>query len=445
MRLGLAGCLRFVTLVAIALWCGVAAHARPNFVVIVADDLGYGDLGIHGGRDVPTPHIDSLAQGGVRCTDGYVSCPVCSPTRAGLLTGRYQQRFGHEFNTWPSRAGEAGSQIGLPLDQVTLADVLKRAGYATAIIGKWHLGYGSKFQPQQRGFDEFFGPLDGSHAYFPGADPQHGPIYRGAVPVEEKEYLTDAFGREAVAFVERHARDPFFLLLTFNAVHAPLEAPQQYLSRVAHVADRKRRTYCAMLSALDDAVGRVLKSLDQAKLAENTLVAFISDNGWPQKRNASSNAPLSGNKSSLSEGGIRVPFLMRWKGQLAAGQVYGQPVISLDIFPTIAAAAGAEVPGNVQLDGVNLLPFLTGSAAGPPHETLYWRYGPQQAVRQGNYKLLKRRDREYELYDLAQDVGEKRDLATAQPDVVKQLAALYDRWNTELMKPRWHRQPENNE
>lgn len=445
MRLGRAFCLRSVSLVAIALWCGVAAHARPNFVVIVADDMGYGDLGIHGGHDVPTPHIDSVARDGVRCTDGYVSCPVCSPTRAGLLTGRYQQRFGHEFNTWPSRVGEAGLQIGLPLDQVTLADVLKRAGYATAIIGKWHLGYGPKFQPQQRGFDEFFGPLDGSHTYLPGADPLHGSIYRGVEPIEEQEYLTDAFGREAVAFIERNARDPFFLLLTFNAVHAPLEAPQQYLSRLTHIADRKRRTYCAMLSALDDAVGRVLRALDDAKLSENTLVIFINDNGGPQKRNASNNAPLSGNKSSLSEGGIRVPYLVRWKGQLEAGQVYRQPVISLDIFPTICAAAGVEAPGNVQFDGVNLLPFLTGRDAGPPHETLYWRYGPQRAVRHGNYKLLKRRDREYELYDLAQDVGEKRDLAAAQPDVVKQLAALYDRWNSELAEPSWHRQPESNE
>ncbi len=445
MRFGPAFCLRSVSLVALALWCGVAAHARPNFVVIVADDMGYGDLGIHGGRDVPTPHIDSLAQGGVRCTDGYVSCPVCSPTRAGLLTGRYQQRFGHEFNTWPSRAGEAGLQVGLPLDQVTLADVLKRAGYRTAIVGKWHLGYGPQFQPQQRGFDEFFGPLDGSHSYLPGADPLHGSIYRGAEPVEEPEYLTDAFGREAVAFIERNARDPFFLLLTFNAVHAPMEATPQYLARVGHVADRKRRTYTAMLSALDDAVGRVLGALDDAKLSENTLVIFINDNGGPQNRNASSNSPLSGNKSTLSEGGIRVPYLMRWMGQLAAGQVYRQPVISLDIFPTITAAAGAELPGDVQVDGVNLLPFLTGGAAGSPHETLYWRYGPQQAVRQGNYKLLKRRDREYELYDLAQDVGEKRDLATAKSDLVKQLATLYDRWNAELMEPRWHRQPEATE
>lgn len=422
-----------------------SAAARPNFLVIVADDLGYGDLGIHGGRDVPTPHIDSLARDGVRCTDGYVSCPVCSPTRAGLLTGRYQQRCGHEFNSWPVRVGEQGHQVGLPLDQVTLADVLGRSGYRTAIVGKWHLGYGPNFQPQQRGFDEFFGPLDGTHSYLLSADPKHGPIYRGVEAVDEKEYLTDAFAREAVAFIERNASEPFFLLLTFNAAHAPLEATEKYLARTKHIANRKRRLYTAMLSALDDAVGRVLQTLEGVGLSENTLVFFINDNGGPPHRNASSNAPLSGNKSSLSEGGIRVPYLVRWKGQLAAGQVYRQPVISLDIFPTVAAAAGIEPADHPQLDGVNLLPFLQGEATGAPHEILYWRYGPQQAIRQGNYKLLKRREGQHRLYDLLQDPGETHDLAAAQPDVVKQLAARYEQWNAELAPPRWQNHREADE
>ena len=368
---------------------GVAADpAKPNIVIILADDLGHADLGFQGCRDIPTPRIDSLAKNGVRCSNGYVSGPYCSPTRAGLLTGRYQQRFGHEFNPGPAAA--QADDFGLPLSETTLADRLKAAGYATGLVGKWHLGEGSRYQPQRRGFDEFFGFLGGGHAYFPG---QGAPIYRGTEVVQEKEYLTDAFAREAVAFVERHKDQPFFLYLAFNAVHTPMHATDQRVSRFANIADAKRRTYAGMLTAMDEAVGKVLETLRSAHLEENTLIFFFSDNGGPTMRgttiNGSRNDPLRGSKRTTLEGGIHVPFVVQWKGKLAPATVYNQPVIQLDVLPTALAAAGVSASPDWRLDGVNLLPSLKGETTVSPHENLYWRLGKQWAVRLGDWKLVR--------------------------------------------------------
>ena len=412
------------------------APARPNIVLIVGDDMGYADIGVHGCKDIPTPHIDSLAKNGVRCTSGYVSGPYCSPTRAGLLTGRYQQRFGHEFNPGPSPTGE----VGLPVDQVTLADRLKQAGYKTGMVGKWHLGNVEKFHPLNRGFQEFYGFLGGAHSYFVsdnrGTKGQVNAVLRGFEPVQEPEYLTDAFAREAVAFIDRHQKQPFFLYLTFNAVHTPMHATDKYLAQFKDVTDEKRRTYCAMMSAMDDAIGAVLAKLDEARLTENTLVMFVSDNGGPQPANASSNAPLRGNKATTWEGGIRVPYLIQWKGKLRSGLTFDQPVIQLDMHATALAAAGAKIPG--ELDGVNLLPHLTGEKTSPPHEALYWRFGPQFAIRMGNYKLVKATGIDQpQLFDLAADIGETQDLSGAKPEVVKDLTARYEEWNKTLDKPRW--------
>ncbi len=274
-----------------------AAERKPNIVVIVADDLGYADVGFQGCKDIPTPNIDALARAGVRCTNGYVSCPVCSPTRAGLITGRYQQRFGHEFNPGPTRTDDS---FGLPLSQVTLADRLKRAGYATGIVGKWHLGFVPKYQPQKRGFDEFFGFLGGAHSYLNMKADMNLPILRGTEPVTEQGYLTDAFAREATAFIERHKDEPFFLYLTFNAVHNPLETAEKYLKRFPSIDDPKRRKYAAMLSAMDDGIGQVLAKINELKLDDQTLVFFISDNGGPPGANSSRNDPLRGAKEPSS-------------------------------------------------------------------------------------------------------------------------------------------------
>lgn len=406
-----------------------AAASRPNVVLIVADDMGYGELTVQGfERDIPTPNIDAIAAHGVRFTQGYVSAPLCSPTRAGLATGRYQQRFGHEFNPGPQE--NASSTFGLPRTETMLAERMKTLGYATGMVGKWHLGFTPQLTPPQRGFDSFFGFLGGAHAYLPAQ--KGASIFRGSTPVVEQEYLTDAFAREAVAFIEQHQAAPFFLYLPFNAVHNPLQAPEKYLARFAHITDQKRRTYAAMTAALDDAVGRVMGTLDRLKLTGNTLVVFISDNGGPTAATSSSNGPLRGQKGQMWEGGIRIPLMMQWPGRIPAGKVYDQPVISLDLHPTIVSAAGAAVSPEWKLDGVDLVPFLTGTAAGRPHETLYWRMGERHAIRDGDWKLTVEQGGARGLFNLAQDIGEKTDLSAKSPEKLKDLQAKYDAWSAQM-------------
>jgi len=414
---------------------GWAAARRPNVLVIIADDLGYADLGVQGCKDVPTPHIDSIGATGVRFTNGYVSCPVCSPTRAGLMTGRYQQRFGHEFNPGPAALAE--EHFGLPLTEATLADRLKKLGYATGMVGKWHLGYKPAMHPQKRGFDEFFGFLGGAHSYVDAMRDKANPILRGTEQVNEKSYLTDALGREAAAFVERHVKEPFFLYLSFNAVHTPMDASERLLGRFGSITDARRRTFATMLASMDEGVGQVLGKLREHKLEENTLIFFVSDNGGPTPSNTSRNDPLRGYKGQVLEGGIRVPFLMQWKGQLPAGKVYEHPVIALDILPTAVVAAGGTIPSNPVMDGVNLVPYVTGREKRTPHERLYWRFGPQQAIRKGDWKLARLAEGAPQLYNLAEDVGEKNDLAGKMPEKVKELLADYGAWNQQLMEPQW--------
>jgi arylsulfatase A-like enzyme len=434
---------------------GAAPADRPNIVLILADDLGYAGVGVQGCADIPTPHIDSIAKAGVRFTHGYVSAPLCSPTRAGLMTGRYQQRFGHETN--PGPINQAQPEFGLPLDELTIAERLKKLGYATGMFGKWHLGFSPQFHPTKRGFDEFFGFLGGAHSYLPGSGQMNdGRIQRGTEPVEEKEYLTDALAREAVSFIDRHKSDPFFVYLPFNAVHTPMEAGQKYLDRFKDIKDDLRRTHAAMVSAMDDGIGRVLARIREHDLEEKTLVIFLSDNGGPTPQTTSSNAPLRGFKAQALEGGIRIPFMMQWKGRLPAGKVDARPVISLDLHPTIvAAAAGAggsaaaapAVDSAWKLDGIDILPYAAGEKDGVPHETLFWRmFSNQRAVRHGDLKLvwsgpagpLSPPGR---LYDVVRDPGETRDLSAERPDDLKKLQALYDAWNATLAEPKWKMPP----
>lgn len=423
--------------------CGPASAAdakKPNILFIVGDDMGYADVGFHNCKDIPTPNLDALAASGVRFTNGYVSGPYCSPTRAGLMTGRYQTRFGHEFN--PS-----GSQ-GLPLTEKTIADRLKAAGYVTGLVGKWHLGALPEMHPQKRGFDEFFGFLGGSHSYFASAG-----ILRGSEQVKELDYTTDAFGREAAGFIERHKAAPWFLYLAFNAVHTPMHATDDRLAKFPNIADKQRRTYDAMMLAMDEAIGRVRKKLADAGLEKNTLITFISDNGGPTMPgvtvNGSRNEPLRGSKRTTLEGGIRVPFVVSWPGRVKPG-VFQQPAIQLDLHVTALAAAGVEVKPEWNLDGVNLLPFVSGEKPGAPHDALYWRFGQQMAIRAGDYKLV-RYDSNADtrtggrnqpvtaakLYNLAHDIGETKDLAAAQPDKLKELQSKWDAWNATLVPPLW--------
>ncbi len=411
------------------------AGRRPNIVVLVADDLGYADLGVQGCADIPTPHIDSIAGGGIRLTQGYVSAPLCSPTRAGLQTGRYQERFGHEHNPGPAASAAAG--VGLPLSEVTLADRLREAGYATGLVGKWHLGYEPSFHPMRRGYQEFFGFLGGAHPYLPGAGAT-GSILRGTEAVEEKEYLTDAFGREARDFVRRHKAEPFYLLVTFSAIHTPQQTTAEYLDRFRGIEDPKRRNCAAMLSAMDDAVGGILGELRGAGIEDDTLVFFVSDNGGPTSANGSRNTPLRGFKGGMWEGGIRVPTLVQWKARLPRGRVYDHPVISLDIHPTCLAAAGwaGAIPAERALDGIDLLPHLLGERTERPHETLAWRMQPQAALRKGDLKLVRARDGQG-LFDLAADPGETHDLTAERPEAYQELHEAYLDWNGQLADPLW--------
>ncbi len=414
------------------------AHAaeakKPNVLVILADDLGYADIGAQNlSKDVRTPNIDTIAKNGVRFTHGYVSCPVCSPTRAGFLTGRYQERFGHEFNPGPT----AADNFGLPLDQITIAQQMKKVGYVTGMVGKWHEGNKPEFYPTRRGFDEFFGFLGGAHSYVHLKPEGKNAIMRNDKPVTEDEYLTDAFSREAVAFIDKHHSDPFFLYVPFNAVHNPQECPQKYLDRFPDESDKKRKYLLAMLSAEDDAVGKILEKVREHKLEENTLIFFFSDNGGPTEGNGSRNTPLSGFKGQVWEGGIREPFMAQWKGKIPAGRVLDQPVISLDIFATALTAVGGEIPKDRVIDGVDIMPLMKGETSERPHETLYWRFGQQWAIRDGDMKLVQFGKTDMQLFDLDKDISEKHDLAKEKPEVVKQMKEKYDAWSAQLMKPRW--------
>ncbi|MCC7373395.1 MAG: sulfatase-like hydrolase/transferase [Verrucomicrobiales bacterium] len=430
-----------VLLITLLAWSTATASAvaatKPNIVIIVSDDLGYADIGANGGKEIPTPHIDSLARDGVRFTAGYVSGPYCSPTRAGLLTGRYQQRFGHEFNPGGPQSTNAAT-IGLDLKQTTLANRLKSGGYATGLIGKWHLGYSEKFHPLNRGFDEFFGFLGGAHSYTNLDRSGPDPIRRGFEPVEEKEHLTDAFTREAVRFIDKHREEPFFLLLTYNGVHNPLEPSPATQARVASIQDPKRRAFAGLLVGLDDGVGAVLSALRERHLDENTLVVFFSDNGGPTAGNTSRNDPFRGFKAQTWEGGVRVPFLARWKGRLPAGKEYDQPVIQLDLHATALAAAGIAIDPAWKLDGVDLVPHLTGKVAQAPHDALFWRFGQQFAIRQGDWKLVRGgTNAAAQLFDLSADPGESKDLAETEASRAKQLQSAWDQWNSELAPPTW--------
>ena len=456
---------RFIAVLLCLVNCA-AAHAaerRPNILVIVADELGYSDVGFQGARDIPTPHLDRLAASGIRCTDGYVSYPVCSPSRAGLITGRYQQRFGYEFNPkWDATA----ATHGLPLSEATLADSLRSAGYTTGAIGKWHLGAHPQFHPNRRGFDDFFGFLGGGHRYLPGSaveveigagkkaassgDAEHtSPLLRNSTEVPEVGELTTRLGEEATASITRYAKDPkpWFLYLAFNAPHTPMQARADQLARFASITDERRRTYAAMVATVDEAVGRILGALDATGQRERTLIFFISDNGGPMTKrnaNASVNSPLRGQKGDVFEGGIRVPFIVAWPARIPAGRTYSQPVIALDILPTALAAAGATRDAKLAaLDGVDLLPFLTGKNTAAPHPRLFWRMdaGEAFAVREGNWKWLRTYQNAPQLYDLSADLGETRDLASSRPEIAERLAAAAAEWNHGLIAPSFGNNP----
>lgn len=410
------------------------APRKTNILVILADDLGYADLGCQGSPDVKTPNIDSLAQNGVLCTAGYVTAPQCSPSRAGLLSGRYQQRFGHEGNpNFPLMLMRGGR---------TMADHLKAAGYATGHFGKWHLGFSdlgtapkeireSKDQmlPTQHGFDESFGYNDYEKVAKKGID-----IAPALHAVDDR-----VFGRKTADFIGRHRDAPWFVYLALHAPHTQQVDFGNYRARFPD-APKERRGVLSVMAQQDEAVGTVLAKLRELKQEENTLIFFISDNGGTRRGEGetkhltgSLNTPFSGDKGTALEGGIRVPFLVQWRGTLPAGKTYDRPIISLDVLPTALAAAGAKPLGESAIDGVNLLPFFKGGQAGDPHSILFWRWRSEQAVRQGDWKLVRgKEDREWRLIDLKHDVKEQHDLTADHPDRAKQLLARFDQWAAQL-------------
>ncbi len=422
--------------------------AQPNIVLILADDLGYGDLGVQGDPEARTPNIDALAAQGVRFTSYYADHPVCSPSRAALLTGRYQHRMGFEYNSGAPR--NTSPLFGIPTDTATIAERLKRAGYATAMFGKWHVGFEPDRVPTARGFDTFYGFLSGQHDYTPrsnapgagAADARAGrwgggqTMLRGTTPEPMPAHTTEAFAAEAVRFIDTHSAKPFFLYLAFNAVHAPLDTTPAYEARFVNVTDPTRRTHLAQLAAMDDAVGQVLAAIDRDGLSERTLVIFTSDNGGPTTQTTSSNRPLTGVKGLVLEGGIRVPAIMRWPGLLPAGRTYDRAVMGFDLSATTLAAANA-LPAS-GLDGVDLLPFLTGTRAGEVHKALYWRSGSQGAVRAGSWKAVKNGET-WHLFDLSTDLAEHRDLASRDPARLGNLKKLWSVWSAEMTAPRWVR------
>lgn len=420
------------------------AQKSPNIIIILTDDQGYGDVGFNGSKDIPTPGIDRIASNGTVFTSGYVSFAVCGPSRAGLITGRYQDRFGFSRN--PLLAPN-DITMGLPLSEQTMADLLKQAGYKTSILGKWHLGTHPALHPNKRGFDEFYGFLEGGHRYLPEEfvinnatemrnqnDGYKIKLLRNNQYVDEKEYLTDAFSREAVDYIKRNKDNPFFLYLAYNAPHSPLQATEKYLSRFQHIQNEKRRTYAAMVSAVDDGVTNVLNALQELKLEENTIVFFLSDNGGPTGDNASSNLPLRGVKSSFYEGGIRVPFAVQWKGQIPAGKKYDHPVISLDIFAT--AAALAKVAPKNPIDGKNLIPFLQGKEKAAPHDYLFWRNFDRgmYAVRSAESKMVVIKE-VTEHFDIQKDIAEKNNTVSTQSQSVEKLSQHLTLWKGQLIDP----------
>jgi arylsulfatase A-like enzyme len=408
-----------------------AAPARkPNIVVLFSDDAGYNEFSCHGNRNFPTPRIDSIGTAGVRFTNGYISGTVCSPSRAGLLTGRYQQHFGHEVNIPPAYS----DANGLPLAETLLPQPLKQAGYRTIALGKWHLGYAPKFHPMERGFTDFHGFLQGARSYWPLDQPtrlNRLMLDREPLARESFDYMTDHLAEKAAGYIAEHKDQPFFLYLAFNATHGPNHATEADLAKAG--GNRIK----AMTLALDRAVGRVLDALDANGLAGNTLVFFLNDNGGAAGHD---NAPLRGHKGSSWEGGIRIPFLARWPGIIPAGQVCDAPVIGLDLFPTALAAAGVDASPGKPLAGRNLLPLMKGETKARPHQTLYWKTNRPWAVRDGDLKLVggnAGQDGGPALFDLAADPGETRDLAKERPEEAERLLALYQKWAADIRPTPW--------
>ena len=443
----------------------LAGAEPPNILMILADDMGYGDLGCMGSAVIRTAHLDSLAQRGILCTQGYVPSSVCSPSRAGILTGRDPRRFGYESNL--NKSGDSYATRhdlqGLPVTEHTLGDHLKAAHYNTALIGKWHQGLSEPFHPNKRGFDHFWGMLGGGHNYFPTLAKNN--LEENGQPITElsAHYITDVFTDEAIAWISTQKKEqPWFLFASYNAPHTPMQATKEDLAHYSHISDKKRRTYAAMMRALDRGVGRLVAHLEETNELENTLIVFFSDNGGATN-NGSWNGPLRGKKGSLREGGIRVPFIFSWPELLPKGITYEKPISALDLLPTFLAAAKSKplplqksLPHidevNVNLtnkhygayDGQNLLHKFLTNDDDTERRPLFWRLQGQSALLTEDYKLVKLSHRPAQLFQPNQDPGEQKDLAGDEKEKLIELFQILGKWESTLptvplwgSSPRW--------
>jgi arylsulfatase A-like enzyme len=434
------------------------SNPPPNLILIYVDDMGYGDVSSYGGDlGIATPGIDRLAHEGVRATDGYVTAPICGPSRYGIMTGAYQQRFGQHTGR-DAFSNQPGDRV--PRSHLLLPEALRQSGYTTGMVGKWNLKSDARIW-----FDEVYSLMDWGADFFPDENGIYPGVWQrwpydkasrdyGWGPLREgDEYLTDRLGRESVEFIENNAEKPFFLYLAPNAPHSPLQAKKEHRSQVAHLDSEPLQLYAAMVLSIDENVARILDTLDRLELTENTLVVFSSDNGpsnaynvgWPEHWETvllGSTGEFTGHKARFREGGIRVPYILRWPAGLPSGEVYERPISTLDVYPTFCAAAEIEIPEETNLDGVNLLPYLRGEKDEAPHEKLYWFQNDLGAVRYGNWKLLiERRNQPPALYDLKNDPAESTDLSEENPEL---FARLYADWRAfaDQMPPNWASQYE---
>lgn len=413
-----------------------AKESRPNIVLILADDMGPGEVSCYWGKDLATPNIDSIGAKGIRCTQAYVSCSICAPSRAGLLTGRYQNSFGFETNPTPEyKAWDLG--LGIPHDIPMIQELLKKVGYQTAIVGKWHLGVRPQFHPNNRGFDYYFGFAGGMHDYFPEGN--HWWNYGNDVQEQGKKvrnfkYLTEEFTDRCVNFIQKSVKSggPFFLYAAYNAPHGPEEAPQNYIDRNNSIENLKRRTFAGMISALDDGTGRIMATLKRLGVIDNTIVVFLTDNGV-HRTNKSQADPFKGAKGRYEEGGVRMPFLIQWPGRLPAGRDFTFPVFSLDLFKTFAMAAGMKEQDIPHNDGMNLIPYLAGERKDSPRETFCWRHFGQAAILHGKWKLLMESGKWVTLYNLDTDWREQHNLFSEYPKVVEELKKIYKNWESGMI------------
>lgn len=429
-------------LILILVTSSLLAQQRPNIVFIFSDDAGYADFGFQGSKTMMTPHLDQLAKEGMNFQQAYVTDATCGPSRAGIITGKYQQRFGFEENNVPGFMSENSAtdwdEMGLPTDEKTMGDFLKAQGYKTAFYGKWHLGGADRYHPTKRGFDEFYGFRGGARDYFAyenGTDDPQRKLERGFGNFEEHTgYLTDVLAEEAANFIDENKNNPFFIFLSFNAVHTPMQATEEDLAKFPNLSGT-RKTVAAMTLALDRACGKVLDKLKQAGLDRNTLIVFTNDNGGPTDRNFSSNYPLSGTKSSQLEGGLRVPFLMKWPGKIRPNSSYHYPVCTFDLLPTFFTAAGGSPDSLSDIDGVDLLPYLQRTNKDRPHQSLFWKRDVRAVVRHHDWKLIRYSDRPAELYDIVRDEREQNNLAQAYPSKVKEMYKMIYEWESTLERP----------